>query len=308
MDDDAATAAGQLFGSGPSGLLIIDARELLSSTARVVGAQMGEIHFKVWMALITMHVAHGMPEDGKGASGVGEFSRIIWGDKERGGSNTRKLLRALFDLRDAKFTVPGFDMVNQRPAAGVSDTNLLINLFVDETILKAYQQAGTHGMDRSEFGRELGAKGRGTIAWRLHPDYTQRLAETDLRRFDWTKAQNLRGVALALWMVFSSPRVPYRPLFEATDDLEVVEVPLTVEHCQALGVRAGTDAARRRTFNEAGPRVCAADRSFEAFEAHGGRGRDSFLRVVRRRSSASENSRRSVPAASGTERQLSLST
>jgi hypothetical protein len=94
-------------------------------------------------------------------------------------------------------------------------------------------------MDRSEFGRELGAKGRGTIAWRLHPDYTQRLAETDLRRFDWTKAQNLRGVALALWMVFSSPRVPYRPLFEASDALEIVEVPLTVEHCHALGVHAG---------------------------------------------------------------------
>lgn len=286
MDDDAATAAGQLFGSGPSGLLVIDARELLTSTARVVGAQMGEIHFKTWMALITLHVAHGMPEDGRGESGVGEFSRIIWGDKERGGSNTRKLLRALFDLRDAKFTVPGFDMVNQRPAAGVSDTNLLINLYVDETILKAYSEAGQHGMDRADFGRELGAKGRGTIAWRLHPDYTQQLASTDLRRFDWTKAQQLRGVALALWMVFSSPRVPYRDLYDAPDDLEIVEIPLTVDHCHALGVRASTDAARRRTFNEAGSRVCAADRSYEAFEAHGGRGRDSFLRVVRRRNTS----------------------
>jgi hypothetical protein len=46
MDDDAGTAAGQLFGSGPAGLLVIDARELLTSTARVVGAQMGELHFK----------------------------------------------------------------------------------------------------------------------------------------------------------------------------------------------------------------------------------------------------------------------
>ena len=117
----------------------------------------------------------------------------------------------------------------------------------------------------------------------VHPDYTQRLAESDLRRFDWTKAQRLRGVALALWMVFTSPRVPYRPVFEAREDLEIVEVPLTVEHCHALGVRAGTDAARRRTFNEAGPRVCAADRSFVAFEAHGGRARDSFLRVIRKR-------------------------
>src|ERR1035441_4455397 len=36
MDDDVASAATQLFGSGPSGLLVIDARELLTSTARVV--------------------------------------------------------------------------------------------------------------------------------------------------------------------------------------------------------------------------------------------------------------------------------
>lgn len=38
---------------------------------------------------------------------------------------------------------------------------------------------------------------------------------------------------------------------------------------QALGVRAGADAARRRTQNDAGARVCAVDRSFIA-EAHGG--------------------------------------
>ena len=282
MDDDVASAATQLFGSGPTGLLVIDARELLTSTARVVGAQLGELHFKVLMAVITLHVAQGMPTEGRGAATVGELSRIVWGeDRARGGSNTKKLLRALFDLRQARFTVPGYDMVTQRPAAGVSDTSLLINLFVDETILKAFDEAGRHTLNRSDFGEALGGKRRGTITWRLHPDYTQRLADADLRRFDWTKAQQLRGVALALWMVFTSPRVPYRPVFEHREELEMVEVPLTLEHCYALGVRAGADAARRRTFNEAGERVCAADKSFVAFEAHGGRGRDSFLRIVR---------------------------
>ncbi len=284
MDDDVASAATQLFGSGPSGLLVIDARELLTSTARVVGVQLGELHFKVWMAMITLHVAHGMPIEGRGQATAGELSRMIWGeDRERGGSNTKKLLRALFDLRQAQFTVPGYDMVNQRPAPSVSDTSLLINLAVDETMLKAFAEAGRHSLDRADFGKALGAKRRGTIAWRLHPDYTQRLAESDLRRFDWTKAQQLRGVALALWMVFSSPRVPYRDVFEASEDLEMVEVPLTLEHCHALGVRNSADAGRRRTLNEAGQRVRAADKSFVAFEAHGGRGRHSFLRIVRRR-------------------------
>ena len=283
MDDDVASAATQLFGSGPSGLLVIDARELLTSTARVVGAQLGELHFKAWMALITLHVAHGMPADGRCAATAGELSRMIWGDdRERGGSNTRKLLRTLFDLRQAQFTVPGYDMINQRPAPAVSDTSLLITLTVDETMLKAFAEAGRHRLARADFGKALGGKRRGTIGWRLHPDYTQRLAESDLRRFDWTKAQQLRGVALALWMVFTSPRVPYRQVFEAPEDLEMVEVPLTLEHCYALGVRSTADAGRRRTLNEAGQRVCAADKSFVAFEAHGGRARDSFLRIVRR--------------------------
>ena len=146
----------------PERVLVIDARELLTSTARVVGAQLGELHFKAWMALITLHVAHGMPADGRGASDAGELSGSIWGDdQERGGSNTRKLLRALFDLRQAQFTVPGYDMVNHRPAAGVSDTSLLINLYVDETILKAYAEAGRHGLERADFGKQLGGEAAG---------------------------------------------------------------------------------------------------------------------------------------------------
>lgn len=280
MDEDAAAAAGQLFGSGPSGLLVIDARELLTSTARVVGAQLGELHFKTWMAIVTLHVASGTPEEGRVSTTIGELSRLIWGEsKQRGGSNTRKLLRALHDLREARFTVPGFDLVNQRPAAGVSDTGLLINLYVDDMLLRSFNRDDSLG--RAEIGRDLGGKGRGTVGWRLHPDYAGHLAGTELRRFDWAKAQQLRGVALAMWMVFSSPRVPYRPVFDSGGDLEKVEIPLLEEHCHALGVRAATDAARRRTFNEAGPRVVGADRSFVSFTAHGGRGRDSFLRVVR---------------------------
>ncbi len=296
MDEDVASAATQLFGAGPSGLLVIDARELLTSTARVVGAQLGELHFKVWMALVTLHVAHGLPAEGRSEATAAELSRMIWGDdRGRGGWNTRTLLRVLFDLFEAKFTVPGYDMVNQRPATGVSTASLLINLYVDETMLKAYEHGSKHELSRADFGRVFGRKKHGTVAWRLHPDYTQRLRESDLRRFDWAKAQQLRGVALALWMVFSSPRVPYRQVLE-DPELEVVEVPLTLDHCNALGVRNGADAGRRRTLNDAGRRVCAADRSFVAFEAHGGRGRDSFLRIVRRRPELEQRGPLVVPA------------
>ncbi len=80
---------------------MIDARELLTSTARVVGATLGELHFKAWMALITIHVAGGMPETGWGSSAVGEFGRIVWGpEKSWGGKETRQLhLGLVFDSR-----------------------------------------------------------------------------------------------------------------------------------------------------------------------------------------------------------------
>jgi hypothetical protein len=303
MDDDVASAASQLFGSGPRGLLVIDARELLTSTARVVGAQLGELHFKTWMALLTLYVAHGMPEDGSSTTTVGELSRIIWGaDRTRGGLNTNRVLSTLFDLYEATFTVPGYDLISRRPTPGLSNTRLLINLYVDETMLHAFKQPAAHGIGRTEFGRAFATKRRGTLAWRLHPDYAERLAGADLRRFDWTKAQQLRGVALGLWMVFTSPRVPYRQLLSERGEFETVEVLLTAEHWQALGVRAGTDAARRRTLNQAGRRVCAADKSFAVFEAHGGRGQKSFLRIVRRRPAESPVERPFGPSAG----QLSL--
>jgi hypothetical protein len=62
--------------------------------------------------------------------------------------------------------------------------------------------------------------------------------------------------------------------------------------CQA---RQRTVPPKRRTFNEAGV-ACAADKSFVAFEARGGRGRGSFLRVIRRRPSWSPLDRPLSPA------------
>jgi hypothetical protein len=142
--------------------------------------------------------------------------------------------------------------------------------------------SAVEGLEPVDFGTPLGAKQRGAIAWRMHSNYGERLHDADLRRFDWTKAQQLRGSALKLWMVFTSTRVPYRSVLDSRDGLETVEIPLTLDHCNALGVYNSNDAGRRRTLNEAGERVCAVDRSFQSFEAHGGRGQDSFLRVVRK--------------------------
>lgn len=284
MDHDIASAATQLFGSGqPGGVLVIDHREILTSTARAVGQQLGEVHLKVFMALITLHVTHGMPSDGRGYTTASEMAQIIWGRGTQGGSDTKTLLRALNELRGARFTLPGYDAVSGRAARGVSDTNLLSRLYLDDVLLKAYETPGATGMTAADFGRQFGGKS-GTIGWQLDELYTGRLREAELRRFDWSKAQKLRGVALAMWWLFTSPEIPYHSVLGASEDgLEKTEAALTPEACALMGVLSGQPAGRRRTINQAGERICAADSSFVSFEAHGSRGQPGFLRVVRRR-------------------------
>lgn len=290
IDDDVATAATQLFG-GSAGLLTIDHRDVLRSTARVVGSKWGDVHLKLFMAIITLHVNHGMPEDGISYTSAAELSSIIWGYGQRedgtvrrkGGAETKDLLRALSDLRSARFVFRGRGLRGE-DADVTSDVDFLANLMLDDTLLRAYQAPGATGLSQADFGRAFGKrKGPGTIGWRLDPLYVRRLSDAELRRFDLLKAQQLRGAALAMWLLFSSPRIPYRSLFGSGESgLVSVDVPLTEAHCHELGVKNAQAAGRRRTINQAGERICAADRSFVSFEAHGGRGQSDFLRIVRR--------------------------
>lgn len=299
VDDDVAAAAFALFGSESHGLLIVDARELLTSTAHAVGEKLGELHFLLWLSLLTIYVASGCPEDGRANTSLGELARLIWGPAHtHSGTRTRKLLMAFKDLNEVKLTVPGYDMVNQRPAKVLSNTSLLINIAVDDAIWRPFLQSIGEPVKEPEEdarpgesdeeaavrrARRLGGLRGASLSFRLHPDYVVHLTDVEMRRFDWTAAQQLRGVALKTWMLFTSPRMPYRPILSSGGDLEQVEIPLTVENCAALGVKGGTDKTRRRTLNEAGKRICGADSSFQEFAAHSGGGGQSFLRLVRRR-------------------------
>lgn len=290
IDDDVATAATQLFG-GSAGLLTIDHHDVLRSTARVVGSKWGDVHLKLFMAIITLHVNHGMPQDGVSYTSAAELASIIWGYgtrsdgtvRRKGGAETKDLLRALSDLRSARFVFRGRGLRGE-DAAVTTDVDFLANLMLDDTLLRAFQAPGATGLSQADFGRAFGKRqGRGTIGWRLDPLYVRRLSDAELRRFDLLKAQQLRGAALAMWLLFSSPRIPYRSLFGAhRSGLVSVDVPLTEAHCHELGVKNAQAAGRRRTINQAGERICAADRSFVSFEAHGGRGQSEFLRIVRR--------------------------
>src|SRR3954468_1089052 len=73
----------------------------------------------------------------------------------------------------------------------------------------------------------------------------------------------------------------FRPL-PGQPDHEWMEISLTTEAYQALGVHAAEERDRRRTLNQAGRRILDVDRTYVVFEAHGGSRRRSWLRIVRR--------------------------
>ncbi|MTD47599.1 hypothetical protein GKE82_25685 [Conexibacter sp. W3-3-2] len=204
MDEDAASSSAQLMGDGPSGSLVIDSREVLRSTARVVGAEFGELHVKTWMALVTIFVNDGLPEDGTGSSTIGELARTIWGaDKGMGGGNTKRVVGALLDLYRAEVALPGFNIATGEAADGLSLSRLLSDLYVDEAIRQAFDLPGS--LSPKDAGRRFGATRGETVTWVFNRRYADRLAQSELRRFDWSKAQQLRGTAMAMWLLFGSP-------------------------------------------------------------------------------------------------------
>ena len=285
LEANIAAASGQLGGRSP-GRLVVNSREVLASTARVVGATLGEMHFNTFVALTMVYLHEGAPDDGAGAATLGRLHRLVHGEVSRHGRSTKggraylAIVNALEDLFEAKITVQGYDTVTGRlTPGGFSKTRLLVDLFWDEDLERARQGALE---DRNELAARLGAKrADNTVRWRFHQAYVARIRAGDLVTLDWEMLRALRGVAKTLWLQLSTPRFLFRPVPEQPDH-EWIEIPLTSEGYQALGVHATEERDRRRTLNQAGRRILEVDPTYIMFEAHGGPRRPSVLRIVRR--------------------------
>jgi hypothetical protein len=286
LEANIAATAGQL-GGRPPGRLLVNSREVLASTARVVGATLGEMHFNTFVALTMVYVREGAPDDGAGAATLGRLHRLVHGEVSRHGRSTKggraylAIVNALEDLFEAKLTVQGYDTVTGRlTPGGFSKTRLLVDLFWDEDLERA-RQGALEG--RNELAARLGAKraDNDTVRWRFHQAYVARIRAGDLVTLDWEKLRALRGVAKTLWLQLSAPRFMFRPV-PGQPDHEWIEIPLTTEGHQALGVHATEERDRRRTLNQAGRRILEVDPTYVVFDAHGGPRRPSALRIVRR--------------------------
>ena len=66
-----------------------------------------------------------------------------------------------------------------------------------------------------------------------------------LGRAGWEKLRSLSGLTKTLWLLFSSPRVPFRPSIGAAG-LEEITIPLDLEACPSF-----VEASRTMTMTSA---------------------------------------------------------
>ncbi|MTD47296.1 hypothetical protein GKE82_24125 [Conexibacter sp. W3-3-2] len=302
MDDDAALAAGQLFSRGENrGILVVNGDQLLGDTARVVGAELGEMHFRIWAALTTIWASSGCPANGSLSFTLGELTRTIIGDSKSVSSRDRdRILEALFDLRDARITLPGYDLETRTAKPVVADTALIISFQIAGELLRAYRRRDPSRLkdgeledsDQLEDLKALGGRRGSTLKVRLHPEYVDRLLEADLRRFDWSKTHKLSGVGLKLWLIFSDRRIRYLPAkpwelppgitAQPGETLEWCQVELTPENAAGLGVTAARRVDRRKPLRRGCQQVLDVDGSFAAMEVINGGNDEDVLYVLRR--------------------------
>jgi hypothetical protein len=276
----------------PTDVLLVDREEILTSTARTVGWQLGDTALKMWMAIATLHIACGRPQSGKVETSVGHIARLLWRGRPAG-TSTERIITALLDLYRAELVIDGWDVVRNAPGPRLGFTRLLSNVSIDPLLLDHYKrrkakQTGSAAAaelelpSRREVGRLFRDAGQGMVGWEVNSTYRAALDDVDLHRFEWEKAQRLTGVALPLWLMLTAPGMPYRPSLEAPDRW-IVEIPLAgAEHYRRLGIHASRLPAQRRTLNQAAARICAVDSEFVAAQTAPCRHRGGdLLRITR---------------------------
>lgn len=278
LEANIAATAGQLSSRSP-GRVVIDGREVLASTAQVVGAELGEAHFNTFIAQTMLYVEAGMPANGAGGATLGKLHATIHGPRAtKGGRAYATIVRALNDLYEGSVTIAGYNSVTRQLAPGAfSRTHLLIDLAWHEGL-----EAGRRGLlDDRGIAALLGGQrvGGETVHWTFHSRYVEHIRAGELVSFDWERLRALRGVSKTLWLQLAAPRFEFTR-FRERPDLERIAIPLNPSAYNAFNVRAAAPAARRRTLLQAGERIMKVDPRYVSFNVLSGR--SERLEIVRR--------------------------
>ncbi|MGE5858013.1 MAG: hypothetical protein ACM31K_05995 [Solirubrobacterales bacterium] len=279
MEGNLAAVVGQLqVNPDLPSRLQIDSRELLATTTRIVGARFGEIEVDTYLAMCARYVDLGKPGDGGASSTIRALAKTLYGSS-LGGANRAQVTKAMINLFRMEVQMAGV-----RAGTGEFDRQfldferLLVSLRFDRQI--RLRQTAPDMYDPVA----IGAQRNSTVHWQFAPWHVEQLQNGYWVELDWDKLRSLSGAAKMLWLVLSSPRIPFVPS-PGAPGLEELRVPLTPESYRVFGISASRERDCKRSLEQAGRRLVAVDDSYiEVMLSNEARSRGRILRVVRRRS------------------------
>ncbi|MGI8622319.1 MAG: hypothetical protein ACR2NB_02260 [Solirubrobacteraceae bacterium] len=254
IEGNVAAVLGQ-FQGGDVSPLVLDSRELLADTTRVVGARLGEVEVDTYVAICTLYAEQGMRDDGWGSATKGQLARRLYG--QSGGGAREQVHKALDNLHSLRITIGGYDAEADefRPSM-VSKEHLLRRVVYDDVI--EARRAGAP----SYSAVAAGAKRDSTVKWQFETWHVRQLQHGYWVGLDWEKLLKLNSTAKLLWIFFQSPRVP----FTAIDaDHETLFVPLSRETYSALGINCARPRDNKAALIRAGRAVVKVDDLYTEF-------------------------------------------
>jgi len=129
-----------------------------------------------------------------------------------------------------------------------------------------------------------GAEHDGTVKAKFAEWHVRQMQNGYWVELDWEKLRSLNGAAKLLWLVLSSPRIPFRPCDDAPH-LEQMKTVLTMEGYRALGINSADRRNCKQRLLTYGRKLAAVDDSYVDFELVQSRDQPGAheLTVLRRR-------------------------
>jgi len=263
IEGNLAAVVGQLqLGeqAGDAGSLRVDSREILAATTRLIGARLGELEVDTHIVVTTRYIERGTPDDFLVDLTKGGVVRALYGSERsrRGGKNLENVHRALVNLYRLEVQFEGFNAITGEHDPVLASMSRLYTDLVFDRQIRLRRSGGAYD------AAIMGGTRDGTVQVALGKWHARQLQQGYWVELDWEKLRSLSGLAKTLWLLFSSPRVPFRPSIGAAG-LEEITIPLDLEAYRALGINTRRERDCKRRLEEAGRRLVAVDELYVDF-------------------------------------------
>jgi hypothetical protein len=263
-----------------AGSLRVDSREILAATTRLIGARLGELEVDTHIVVTTRYIERGTPDDFMADLTKGAVVRALYGSSKakHGGKNLENVHRALVNLYRLEVQFEGFNAITGEHDPDLASMTRLYTDLVFDRQIRLRRGGGAYD------AAIMGAKRDGTVQVALGKWHARQLQQGYWVELDWEKLRSLSGLAKTLWLLFSSPRVPFRSALGAPG-MEQITVPLDLGAYRAVGINTKRPRDQRRRLVEAGQRLVAVDELYVDFAVTPDPARPGaeILTVVRRR-------------------------